>query len=84
MIYIHRIDLLVAVLSQKICRRIQNQLKDSDVFTNRINMIAIDFTSDNFLTGDKNLSLAYMRVIILIVLKYDSIHPCICCLLLVR
>lgn len=85
LVYLHWVDFTTIGLPQKrYLESIRLCLDDSDMFTDRVIMSALDYVSTKFFTTDLGLPLAYMRTIILTCTKHESLHPWICQVLLPR
>ena len=85
LVYLHKLDFQVAGLPQKrYLDVIRLCLDDEGVFSDSLVMSALDHMSGVFLTGSEKLPLAFMRTIILVCSKHDSLHSWICHTLLPR
>ena len=85
LVYLHKLDFQVAGLPQKrYLDVIRLCLDDEEVFSDSLVMSALDHMSGVFLTGSEKLPLAFMRTIILVCSKHDSLHSWICHTLLPR
>jgi len=85
LVYLHRLDFVKAGLPQKrYLDTIKLCLDNDDIYNDRVIMSALDHMSGTFLTGTEKLPLAYMRTIILVCSKHESLHSWICHELLPR
>jgi symplekin len=85
LVYLHKLDFQAAGLPQKrYLDAIRLCLDNEDIFTDSLVMSALDHMSGVFLTGAERLPLAFMRTIILVCSKHDSLHSWICHTLLPR
>lgn len=85
LVYLHKLDFQEAGLPQKrYLDSIRLCLDNEDIFTDSLVMSALDHMSGVFLTGSEKLPLAFMRTIILVCSKHESLHSWICHTLLPR
>lgn len=85
LVYLHNLDFTGAGLPQKrYLDAIKLCLDDDEIYNDRVVMSALDHMSGVFLTGDQGLPLAYMRTIILVCSKHESLHSWITSVLLPR
>jgi symplekin len=85
LVFLHNLDFAAAGLPQKrYLDAIRLCLENDEVFNDRLIMSALDHMSGTFLTGEEKLPLAYMRTIILVCSKHESLHSWICHTLLPR
>jgi symplekin len=85
LVYLHKLDFAAAGLPQKrYLDAIRVCLENDELFSDRLVMSALDHMSGTFLTGTDKLPLAYMRTIILVCSKHESLHNWICHTLLPR
>ena len=85
LVYLHKLDFKAAGLPQKrYLDVIRLCLEKEELFSDRLVMSALDHMSGTFLTGTDELPLAYMRTIILVCTKHESLHNWICHTLLPR
>jgi symplekin len=84
-VFLHKLDFSAASLPQKrYLDAIQVCLDNDEIFNDRLVMSALDQMSGTFLTGAEKLPLAYMRTIILVCSKHETLHNWICHVLLPR
>jgi symplekin len=85
LVFLHRLDFSSHGLPQKrYLAAIKLCLEEQTVFSDRVLMSAIDEMSGQFLSGALPLPLAFMRTIILVLMKFDSIHAWVSHVLLPR
>eukprot|EP00980_Cylindrotheca_fusiformis_P011641 scaffold2751_cov131-Cylindrotheca_fusiformis.AAC.8 len=85
LVFLHKLDFTSAGLPQKrYLDAIRLCLENDEIFNDRLIMSALDHMSGTFLTGEEKLPLAYMRTIILVCSKHESLHSWICHTLLPR
>jgi symplekin len=85
LVFLHQLDFAAAGLAQKrYLDAIRLCLDNDEIFNDRLIMSALDHISGTFLTGTDKLPLAYMRTIILVCSKHESLHNWICHTLLPR
>jgi symplekin len=85
LVFLHKLDFQAAGLPQKrYLDAIRLCLDNDEIFNDRLIMSALDHMSGTFLTGAEKLPLAYMRTIILVCSKHESLHSWICHTLLPR
>jgi symplekin len=85
LVFLHQLDFAAAGLPQKrYLDAIRLCLDNDELFNDRLVMSALDHMSGSFLTGVDKLPLAYMRTIILVCSKHESLHNWICHILLPR
>lgn len=85
LVFLHRMDFIAVGIPQKrYLTAIRNCLEDDTVFTDRVVMAAMDYISGVFLSEKVELPLAYMRTIMLVCSKHESLHSWICHVLLPR
>ena len=85
LVYLHKLDFAAAKLPQKrYLDAIRLCLDNDEIFNDRLIMSALDHMSGTFLTGAEKLPLAYMRTIILVCSKHETLHNWICHVLLPR
>jgi symplekin len=85
LVYLHKLDFQAAGLPQKrYLDAIRLCLDSEEIFTDSLVMSALDHMSGVFLTGAEKLPLAFMRTIILVCSKHESLHAWICHTLLPR
>jgi symplekin len=85
LVFLHKLDFSSAGLPQKRYLDVIRLCLDNDeIFNDRLIMSALDHMSGTFLTGAEKLPLAYMRTIILVCSKHESLHSWICHTLLPR
>lgn len=85
LVYLHKLDFQAAGLPQKrYLDAIRLCLDNEEIFTDSLVMSALDHMSGVFLTGAEKLPLAFMRTIILVCSKHESLHSWICHTLLPR
>lgn len=85
LVFLHKMDFQAAGLPQKrYLDAIRLCLDHEDIFTDSLVMSALDHMSGTFLTGQEKLPLAFMRTIILVCSKHESLHSWICHTLLPR
>jgi len=85
LVFLHNLDFAAAGLPQKrYLDAIRLCLDDDEVYSDRVVMSALDHMSGLFLTGQQGLPLAYMRTIILVCSKHESLHSWITSVLLPR
>jgi symplekin len=85
LVFLHQLDFAAANIPQKrYLGAIRLCLDNDDIFNDRLIMSALDHMSGTFLTGAEKLPLAYMRTIILVCSKHESLHNWICHTLLPR
>ena len=85
LVSLHKLDFAALKIPQKrYLGVIRLCLDDDDMFNDRLIMSALDHMSGLFLTGEEKLPLAYMRTIILVCSKHESLHNWICHTLLPR
>lgn len=85
LVFLHKMDFTAVGLPQKrYLVAIRNCLEDDSVFTDRVVMAAMDYISGVFLSEKVELPLAYMRTIMLVCSKHESLHNWICHVLLPR
>lgn len=85
LVYLHKLDFQASGLPQKrYLDSIRLCLDNEEIFTDSLVMSALDHMSGVFLTGAEKLPLAFMRTIILVCSKYESLHSWICHTLLPR
>lgn len=85
LVYLHKLDFQAAGLPQKrYLDAIRLCLDHEEIFTDSLVMSALDHMSGTFLTGEEKLPLAFMRTIILVCSKHESLHSWICHTLLPR
>jgi symplekin len=84
-VYLHHLDFAAAGLPQKrYLDAIRLCLDNDEIYNDRVVMSALDHMSGVFLTGSEGLPLAYMRTIILVCSKHESLHSWITSILLPR
>eukprot|EP00934_Nitzschia_sp_Nitz4_P000980 Nitzschia sp. Nitz4//scaffold20_size174350//44533//48770//NITZ4_002089-RA/size174350-processed-gene-0.12-mRNA-1//1//CDS//3329541770//980//frame0 len=84
LVFLHKLDFQAAGLPQKqYLDAIRQCLDNDDMFSDSLVVSALDHMSGEFLTGVK-LPLAFMRTIILVCSKHESLHSWICHTLLPR
>ena len=85
LVYLHHLDFAAAGLPQKrYLDAIRLCLDNDEIYNDRVVMSALDHMSGVFLTGTEGLPLAYMRTIILVCSKHESLHSWITSILLPR
>jgi len=85
LVFLHRLDFAAAGLPQKrYLAAIKLCLEDDEVYNDRVVMAFLDYMSGTFLAGSDPLPLAFMRTVILVTTKHDSLHNWICHELLPR
>jgi symplekin len=85
LVFLHKMDFAAVGLPQKrYLVAIRNCLEDDSIFTDRVVMAAMDYISGVFLSEKVELPLAYMRTIMLVCSKHESLHNWICHVLLPR
>merc|ERR1712241_186672 len=86
LVFLHFLDFQKAKIPQKrYLETIRLCIEDKYVYSDRVIMSALDYISGRFLQDDdQGLPLAYMRTIILVCSKHDSLHLWICAVLLPR
>jgi symplekin len=85
LVFLHKMDFAAVGLPQKrYLSAISICLEDDSVFTDRVVMAAMDYISGVFLTEKVELPLAYMRTIMVVCPKHESLHNWICHVLLPR
>ena len=85
LVYLHKLDFQAAGLPQKrYLDGIRLCLDNEEIFNDSLVMSALDHMSGVFLTGEEKLPLAFMRTIILVCSKHESLHSWICHTLLPR
>ena len=85
LVFLHNLDFAAVKIPQKrYLGAIRLCLDNDEIFNDRVVMSALDHMSGTFLTGSEKLPLAYMRTIILVVSKHESLHNWICHTLLPR
>jgi hypothetical protein len=85
LVYLHNLDFEAASLPQRrYLDAIRLCLDNEEVFSDRVIMSALDHMSGKFLTGEEPLPLAFMRTVILVCSKHESLHSWICHTLLPR
>jgi len=85
LVYLHKMDFEAAGLPQRrYLDAIRMCLDNEEVFNDRVVMSALDHMSGTFLTGEDPLPLAFMRSVILVCSKHESLHGWICHTLLPR
>ncbi|CAB9516080.1 Symplekin [Seminavis robusta] len=85
LVFLHNLDFAAAGLPQKrYLDAIKHCLDNDEIYSDRVVMSALDHMSGVFLEGDKGLPLAYMRTIILVCSKHESLHSFITSTLLPR
>lgn len=85
LVFLHKLDFQAAGLPQKrYLDAIRICLDKDEIFTDSLVMSALDHMSGVFLTGEEKLPLAFMRTIILVCSKHESLHSWICHTLLPR
>ena len=84
MVYLHRLDFQkVGIPQKRYLDAIRLCLEDEEVFNDRVVQATLDYISGKFLEGE-SLPLAYLRTIILVLSKHESLHSWICHVLLPR
>ena len=84
LVYLHNIDFAAAELPQKrYLQSITMCLEQTDIYSDRIVMAALDHMSAVFLQED-SLPLGYMRTVIVTCSKHETLHSWICSELLPR
>jgi symplekin len=84
-VFLHKLDFAAAGIPQKrYLDAIRLCLEDDDVFTDEVIRQALDYISGTFVAEGTPLPLAYMRTIILMVSKHESLHSWIVHTLLPR
>ncbi len=85
LVHLHKLDFQAAGLPQKrYLDAIRVCLDHEEIFSDSLVMSALDHMSGTFLTGKEKLPLAFMRTIILVCSKHESLHSWICHTLLPR
>lgn len=85
LVSLHSLDFAAAGLPQKrYLDAIRLCLDNDELFSDRVVMSALDHISGVFLTAEQGLPLAYMRTIILVCSKHESLHSWITSVLLPR
>jgi len=85
LVHLHKLDFQAAGLPQKrYLDVIRLCLDHEEIFSDSLVLSALDHMSGVFLTGAERLPLAFMRTIILVCSKHDSLHSWICLTLLPR
>ena len=85
LVFLHNLDFAAAGLPQKrYLDAIRLCLDNDEIYSDRVVMSALDHMSGVFLAGEKGLPLAYMRTIILVCTKHESLHSWITSVLLPR
>lgn len=85
LVFLHNLDFAAAGLPQKRYLDAISLCLDNDkIYSDRVVMSALDHMSGVFLTGAQGLPLAYMRTIILVCSKHESLHSWITSVLLPR
>jgi symplekin len=85
MVFLHNLDFAASGLPQKrYLDAIKFCLDNDEIYSDRIVMSALDHMSGVFLAGEQGLPLAYMRTIILVCSKHESLHSWITSVLLPR
>jgi symplekin len=85
LVHLHKLDFQAAGLPQKrYLDVIRLCLDNEEIFTDSLVMSALDHMSGVFMTGVEKLPLAFMRTIILVCSKHESLHSWICHTLLPR
>jgi symplekin len=85
LVYLHNLDFEKAGLKQRrYLDTISMCLDNEEIFNDRVIMSALDHMSGQFLTGEEPLPLAFMRTVILVCSKHESLHSWICHTLLPR
>lgn len=85
LVYLHNLDFDAAGLPQRRYLDVIRMCLDKDeIFNDRVVMSALDHMSGRFLTGEDPLPLAFMRTVILVCSKHESLHSWICHTLLPR
>ena len=85
LVFLHRLDFASAGLPQKrYLAVIKLCLEDSEVYSDRVVLSALDHMSGVFLANEVSLPLAFMRTVILTCTKHESLHSWICHVLLPR
>lgn len=84
-IYLHKLDFKAVGLPQKrYLDAIKLCLEMEEIFTDRVLHAALDFISQQFLLGEATLPLAYMRTIIIVCQRHETLHNWFCSELLPR
>ena len=85
LVFLHNLDFAAAGLPQKrYLDAIRLCLDNDEIYSDRVVMSALDHMSGVFLAAEKGLPLAYMRTIILVCSKHESLHSWITSILLPR
>lgn len=85
LVFLHHLDFVAIGLQQKrYLDAIRLCLDNDEIYNDRVVQSALDHMSGIFLTGEQGLPLAYMRTIILVCSKHESLHSWICHILLPR
>ncbi|KAG7353532.1 symplekin tight junction domain containing protein [Nitzschia inconspicua] len=85
LVYLHNLDFEAADLPQRrYLDAIRMCLEREEIFNDRVVMSALDHMSGTFLAGEQPLPLAFMRTVILVCSKHESLHSWICHTLLPR
>ena len=84
-VYLHKLDFKAVGLPQKrYLDAIKLCLEMEDVFTDRVLHASLDYISQQFLLGKTTLPLAYMRTIIIVCQRHETLHNWFCSELLSR
>jgi symplekin len=85
LVYLHNLDFEAAGLPQRrYLDSIRLCLDNEEVFNDRVVMASLDYMSGTFLSGEATLPLAFMRTVILVCSKHESLYSWICHTLLPR
>ncbi|CAJ1954513.1 unnamed protein product [Cylindrotheca closterium] len=85
LVYLHTMDFKAAGVPQKrYLDALRLCLENEEVFNDGLIMSSLDHMSGKFLTSEEKLPLAYMRTVILVCSKHESLHSWICHTLLPR
>lgn len=85
LVYLHKLDFQASNLPQKrYLDVIRLCLDNEEMFNDSLIVSALDHMSGSFLSGEEKLPLAFMRTIIMVCSKHESLHSWICHTLLPR
>ncbi|KAL3938856.1 MAG: hypothetical protein SGBAC_006311 [Bacillariaceae sp.] len=85
LVYLHKMDFKAAGVPQKrYLDALRLCLENEEAFNDGLIMSSLDHMSGKFLTSEEKLPLAYMRTVILVCSKHESLHSWICHTLLPR